>query len=553
MIKFSNIFLTILVSAILPAIGTIENLILNRRKTFTVMFLDEVFFTLVSFILFGWISLIFGAIGLGIIIYIKLQDKYDEEYSYLNYSEGIFSVSKIINELGIPKAKEKGIVVGTVMPVSFLDIKNNGKGIFLSEDALSRGSMLTGATGSGKTRSLINIITQAVKKKKPIFFFDFKGEVDILEELSELADSAKIQYYEFSSRRISFKYDPFINLNNTGKIQALMNSKAWAADGSDSYYKTSLQALLQDLIPTYDEYRRKNNITSNFIVGLNDFIYSDYKVAPNHKDGFTTLKSILDLMVKSRVRDMLENDNEEFSFDNDEPCIIAFSFVSANKDLANYICSFIFQDIMDRGTRRRYVNKPLLVIDEFGTLANSALIKDILEKGRSVGIQTIISLQDINQIVENVSRDFAISILGTISTFIIHPGATQTSAELMGSVYRYESAEFDIMNLEMPQGGKPPTCAFISKIRVLNDKGAQELHKMIPYTEGQIKIKDTGNVPKKVYKLDEKDIRLVEKEQLEENETPQENEINDIQNENNIEIVTENEDYIDASDLSRYD
>lgn len=553
MIKFSNIFLTISVSAILPAIGTIENLILNRRKTFTVMFLDEVFFTLVSFILFGWISLIFGAIGLGIIIYIKLQDKYDEEYSYLNYSEGIFSVSKIINELGIPKAKEKGIVVGTVMPVSFLDIKNNGKGIFLSEDALSRGSMLTGATGSGKTRSLINIITQAIKKKKPIFFFDFKGEVDILEELSELADSAKIQYYEFSSRRISFKYDPFINLNNTGKIQALMNSKAWAADGSDSYYKTSLQALLQDLIPTYDEYRRKNNITSNFIVGLNDFIYSDYKVAPNHKDGFTTLKSILDLMVKSRVRDMLENDNEEFSFDNDEPCIIAFSFVSANKDLANYICSFIFQDIMDRGTRRRYVNKPLLVIDEFGTLANSALIKDILEKGRSVGIQTIISLQDINQIVENVSRDFAISILGTISTFIIHPGATQTSAELMGSVYRYESAEFDIMNLEMPQGGKPPTCAFISKIRVLNDKGAQELHKMIPYTEGQIKIKDTGNVPKKVYKLDEKDIRLVEKEQLEENETPQENEINDIQNENNIEIVTENEDYIDASDLSRYD
>lgn len=553
MIKFSNIFLTILVSAILPAIGTIENLILNRRKTFTVMFLDEVFFTLVSFILFGWISLIFGAIGLGIIIYIKLQDKYDEEYSYLNYSEGIFSVSKIINELGIPKAKEKGIVVGTVMPVSFLDIKNNGKGIFLSEDALSRGSMLTGATGSGKTRSLINIITQAVKKKKPIFFFDFKGEVDILEELSELANSAKIQYYEFSSRRISFKYDPFINLNNTGKIQALMNSKAWAADGSDSYYKTSLQALLQDLIPTYDEYRRKNNITSNFIVGLNDFIYSDYKVAPNHKDGFTTLKSILDLMVKSRVRDMLENDNEEFSFDNDEPCIIAFSFVSANKDLANYICSFIFQDIMDRGTRRRYVNKPLLVIDEFGTLANSALIKDILEKGRSVGIQTIISLQDINQIVENVSRDFAISILGTISTFIIHPGATQTSAELMGSVYRYESAEFDIMNLEMPQGGKPPTCAFISKIRVLNDKGAQELHKMIPYTEGQIKIKDTGNAPKKVYKLDEKDIRLVEKEQLEENETPQENEINDIQNENNIEIVTENEDYIDASDLSRYD
>ena len=555
MIKFSNIFITILVSAILPIIGTVENIILNRRKTFTVMFLDEMFFVTLSFILFGWTSLIFGAIGLGILIWLKLQDKYDDEYAYLNYSEGIISVSKIINEIGLPKAKEKGIVVGRVMPVSFSDIKNNGKGIFLSEDALSRGTMITGATGSGKTRSLINIITQAIKKRKPIFFFDFKGEVDILEELEGLADDAKIKYYEFSSRRISFKYDPFINLNNTGKIQALMNSKAWAADGSDSYYKTSLQALLQDLIPTYEEYRIEHNDNSNFIIGLSKYISTEYKVSPNHKDGFGTLKSILDLMVKSRVRDMLENDNEEFSFDYDEPCIIAFSFVSANKDLANYICSFIFQDVMDRGTRRRYTNKPLLVIDEFGTLANSALIKDILEKGRSVGLQTIISLQDINQIVENVSRDFAISILGTISTFIIHPGATQTSAELMGSVYRYESAGFDIMNLEMPQAGKPPTCAFISKIRVLNDRGAQELHKMIPYTETPIKANNQqqtnqSSKSKNVYKIENKPVEAEVK--------PISDNTSNIETESFEEVIQEetikaDDNYEDAGDLSRYE
>lgn len=481
----------------------IYEFITTRRKTLPVMLLGISIGAIISYLIAGWPTLIASTIIMGIVIFLKIRDKYDEEYSYLDYSKGIISISKVINSLNLKKDKEKGIVVGRVMPVGYREIKDNGRAIFLTEDALSRGTMITGATGSGKTTTLINIITQGVKKNKPIFFFDFKGETDILDKLEDLAFNAKYKYYEFSSRRIDFKYDPFINLNATGKIQALMNSKAWAADGSDSYYKTALQALLQDLIPAYDNYRTENHDDSNFIIGLSEYIRSEYKVAANHKDGFGTLKSIIDLMVTSRVRDMLDGDGKvEFSFDDDRPCIIAFSFVSSNKDLANYICSFIFQDIMDRGTRRRYINKPLLIIDEFGTLANSALIKDILEKGRSVGLQTIISLQDINQIVENISRDFAISILGTISTFIIHPGATQTSAELMGSVYRYNNADFDIMNLEMPQQGKPPTCAFISKIRVINDRGAQEMHKMIPYNEKSIDAKESTKIQSvsKVYK-----------------------------------------------------
>ena len=486
-----NSIINFLVGLIPVVLTFLYELITTRRKTLPIMLLGVLFGAIISVIIAGWPTLIVSAILSGVIIFLKLRDKYDEEYSYLDYSKGVISISKFINNLKLKSDKEKGIVVGKVMPVNYLELKDNGRAIFLSEDALSRGTMITGATGSGKTTTLMSIMTQGVEKNKPIFFFDFKGETDIVDKLEDLAKNASYPYYEFSSRRIDFKYDPFINLNSTGKIQALMNSKAWSADGSDSYYKTALQALLQDLIPTYEEYRIENQDESNFIVGLGNYIRTEYKVAPNHKDGFGTLKSIVDLMVTSRIREMLEGEDKvEFTFDNDKPCIIAFSFVSSNKDLANYVCSFIFQDIMDRGTRRRYAHKPLLVIDEFGTLANSALIKDILEKGRSVGLQTIISLQDINQIVENISRDFAVSILGTISTFIIHAGANQFSAELMASVYRYDSAEFDIMNLEMPQAGKPPTCAFISKIRVINDRGAQELHKMIPYSPKQGSINE---------------------------------------------------------------
>lgn len=488
MIKLvDNYWLNLLIGIVPIVFITLENLFTNRRKTMPVMLLDEIFFILVSFILFGWPVLIAGALGVAFIIYLKLRDKYDEEYSYLNYSEGIMSVSGVINSLKLNDVKKENIVVGQIMPVRHGEIPDNKRAIPLTKEVLSGGIMISGASGSGKTRTLMSIISQGVKKKHPIFFFDFKGETDILEELEDLAKANGIKYYEFSSRRITFKYDPFVNLNTTGKIQALMTSRSWASDGSDSYYKNQLQSLLQDIIPEYEKYRRENNIEENYIIGLHNFYSSgEYKVASNYKDGFNTLKGTIDILITSRVRDMLNNDKEEFSFDDDRPCIIAFSFTSANKDLANYICAFIFQDIMDRGTRRRYTNKPILAIDEFGTLSNSFLIKDILEKGRSVGLQTIFSILDLNQLVENVSRAFAESILGIINTFIIFAGATSGTAELLSSVYRYD-AEFDIMSLEKPQNGNPPTCLFISKWKVLNKKGAQEVHKMIPYLDKSAK------------------------------------------------------------------
>ena len=488
MIKiFDSLLLNSLLGLGIIFIIFVINLILSRRKTLPVIILDQLFFTIIAIILFGWPCIIYGVIFFALIVFKRYRDKWYSERSYLDFGDRIYSVSHLINSLRFPKNE---VVVGKVIPANYLDIKNNGKAIPLTDIILSGSTLISGSTGSGKTRTMMSVITQAVLKNKPIFFFDFKGEEDILDELEELANKQNIPFYEFSSRKISFKYDPFVNLNTTGKIQALMNSKSWAADGSDSHYKTTLQALLQDVVPAYEQYRKENEDNSNFIVGLNNYLNNIYKVSPNHRDGYGTLKSIIDLMVTSRVRDMLENNNPEFSFDNDDQCIIAFSFPSSNKDLANYICAFIMQDIMDRGTRKRYINKPLLAIDEFGTLQNSTLIKDILEKGRSVGLQTIFSILDLNQLVENVSQAFAQSVLGIINTFIIHAGATTTTAELMGSVYRYDSADWDIMNCEKPQNGKPPTCYFISKYKVLNDRGAQEAHKMIPYIKSLVNIKE---------------------------------------------------------------
>ena len=111
-------------------------------------------------------------------------------------------------------------------------------------------------------------------------FVDYKGEIDILDDLEKYCNQLDIPYYEFSARRCTFCYDPLVNLNETGRVEALMNTRRWSADGADEHYKTSTQLVLQNVIHAYDEYRAKTNDNKNYLVGLRDFTYR-YKPESN--------------------------------------------------------------------------------------------------------------------------------------------------------------------------------------------------------------------------------------------------------------------------------
>ena len=509
---FDNWILNLLVGLVPSFIGFIVNLALSRRKTQPTIFLDQLFFSAIGIILFGsnkWLMLGI-AIGSFILLIILLVKKYYDKWFadyYMDFSDDIYSVSRLINKLALKNIKD--IIVGKIMPVNFLDIKNNMKAVPISEPVLSGSVLVTGSTGSGKTTTMKSIMIQAAQKKKSIVFFDFKGETGILDDLQDLADSLGIPFYEFSSRRCNFSYDPLINLNETGRVEALLNTRRWSADGADEHYKTSTQLLIQNLIRAYDAYRAQSyeEQEKNYIKGL--YAYTgQYKPNLNEKDGFNTLVKQLEIILSSRARELFDNTTNPFSFENDNQYIIAFSFISANKALANSLSSFIFQDLMDRGTRRMYNPKLLLTVDEFGTLENSSIIKDILEKGRSGGIQTIFSVLDINQIAMTAGDHFVQAILGTINTLILHAGATTRTAELMGGVSKYD-IENDIMSLEKPQNGKPPTALFVSKFKILNKRGSQEIHRIIPYiAEIKSAIKKPVRVEstRKVEKLNAPDI-----------------------------------------------
>ena len=372
------------------------------------------------------------------------------------------------------------MIIGKVLPMNKYEIKYNMRKVELDQIVLSGETLITGSSGSGKTTTMKTILKQRIDEHKPVVFFDYKGEEDILDEIQEYAEANDIPFYEFSARKCNFKYDPFANLNETGKVEALMNTRRWSTDGADEHYRTSMQLAIQNLIRKYDRYRVENNENINYIIGLYSFSKS-YKPQLNERDGFTNLQKSLEILLSSKAKELFNGD-PTFTFEEDAAYVVCFSFTSANKALANSLSSFVYTDIMDRGTRKHYPNKLLLCIDEFGTLESSTIIKDLLEKGRSGGVQTVFSILDINQIAMNAGDHFVLSILGTINNYIIHAGATQQTAELLAGVQKFDKS-FDIMSLRKPYRGKKPTALFVSKYPIFSKKSNQDVYRIIPYSQ----------------------------------------------------------------------
>lgn len=475
-----------MIGLIVLVVVALESLILSRRKTIPVILCDQLFFGFIVYKILGdnKMILIYTALLIAGLLFVKWRNHTNEDRSDYDFTDRIFSISAVFNKLH----KTKELVIGRILPVNCGEIKYNMKAIELDDVVLSGETLITGSSGSGKTTTLKTILKQRIDDKRPVVFFDYKGEEDILDEIKKFAEAMNLPYYEFSARDCTFQYDPFINLDETGKVEALMNTRRWSSGGEDEHYKTSMQLAIQNLVRSYDTYRTETGDKTNYIAGLYEYSKS-YHPQSNERDGFNNLQKSLEILLSSKAK-LLFGENPDFTFERDDAYVMCFSFTSANKALANSLSSFVYTDIMDRGTKRHYKDKLLLCIDEFGTLESSTIIKDLLEKGRSGGVQTVFSVLDINQIAMTSGEHFVQAILGTINNYIIHAGATQSTANMLAGVQKYDK-DYDIMSLRKPYRGKKPTALFITKYGLLNKKNNQDVFRIIPYTDTLKKIKTT--------------------------------------------------------------
>lgn len=425
-------------------------------------------------------------ICLAISLFTNIKIIVKSELRFGNYQ--IMSFSYLYNKLIYNKNADKK-KVGFVIPFSKTNLKYGGRIITYPEINSRGGTMITGASGSGKSVQAMELIRQDMSNGRNVVFFDFKGERSTAAKIEKYAKQYGYEIYSMADG-YEFSFDPLYDMSSTAKVEAILNTRRWSMDGSDAHFRTNTQLLIQKYVKAFDEifYNADSEL---YTYNLYRFIKANKPDLSNRAvaDAYKTFETLLEVILTSKLGPSLKGKyNRQFSFSKaekyNEKYVMIISIASDSKEFANSISSFYFRNIMSTGTNNEFTPAMSLYVDEFGSLENPFVIKDILEKGRSCGIMTTIIMQDIFQIVINTNEAYLNSLLGTVNNFMIFAGATREAAVKMAGV-QIKEVDGILQTLLKPLNGNPPTACLITKIPILDDKKASEVLKYIPYVEGQ--------------------------------------------------------------------
>lgn len=170
--------------------------------------------------------------------------------------------------------------------------------LFLKEVDFRRHSFIVGATGFGKT-NLISILQEhSLRSKRPIIFFDPKGDMRALLEFKKLCESNGRSCFVFSERHPeSIRLNPF----KSGTISQVSDRIMTAFDWTEEHYTMSchrsLDAVLAkiqkdgkifNLKRIYDYLLEIETKENTGIIGrLENILKSDFGKLLSHDDGLT--------------------------------------------------------------------------------------------------------------------------------------------------------------------------------------------------------------------------------------------------------------------------
>ena len=138
----------------------------------------------------------------------------------------------------------------TLLPIG-INLKN-GEVVGLNQTQRTAHVLTVGATGTGKTTAMINMILHAVANNLPCVVIDPKGEDSTLEEVIRIGRKLvpdfdeKFELFSMSKPQQSFKYNPLKHGNANQLKDRIMEAFTW----SEQYYQSIAGSFLTELTAT---------------------------------------------------------------------------------------------------------------------------------------------------------------------------------------------------------------------------------------------------------------------------------------------------------------
>jgi hypothetical protein len=346
-----------------------------------------------------------------------------------------------------------------------LGSERSGDPVLISERALTAHTLVLGASGAGKSTTMLRLLSERIAHGAPVVAIDLKGSPGFADGLRAAASAAG-RGFQLWTPDGPAAWNPLAHGNATELKDKLISTERF----SEPHYKRAAERYLQLAIQVAGETRGDGAITLQRVVELLEpkRLAAAARTLPGPfgqrvREYVTSLTSDQVSAVRglgTRLAIVTDSHTGAFlgapghapgavdlhaALGADNPDVVLFSLNSSRYgQLAAQLGTLAVQDLVTasgaRLEQRASGPAALVAIDEFSALGADNVLA-LLARGREAGVGVILATQELADL-DRAARGLRDQVLGNTAVKIAHrqdvPESAQTVARLAGTVLRWE-------------------------------------------------------------------------------------------------------------------
>ena len=336
-------------------------------------------------------------------------------------------------------------------PGMTLGLDERGEPVHLADRQLAAHGLIVGATGAGKSTTLLGILTDRIARGLPVIAIDLKGSPAFAHRLEQAATEARRPIRIWTLDGPSH-WNPLAHGNPTELKDKLVATERFTEPhyqrAAERYVQTALGVLqasgrapeLSEVVALMEP-RRLAAMTRGLQSPLTERVL-DYlsSLSPDQLSAVRGLGTRLAILTESGAGPYFASGPEAVDLRAalDGPEVVVFSLNSSvYGKLAAQIGTLVVQDLVSATGHRlgRVGGAPALAtvaVDEFSALGGDHLLA-LLARGREPGVCVLLATQELADL-ERAGRGFRDQVLGLTAVKIAHRQEVPASAQLISQM-----------------------------------------------------------------------------------------------------------------------
>ena len=341
-----------------------------------------------------------------------------------------------------------------------LGVDAAGRQVVLSDQQLSAHGLILGASGAGKSTTLLRILTDHVARNRPVIAIDMKGSPSFAGQIESAAAAAGRPFALWSIDGPTH-WNPLSHGNPTELKDRLIATERF----SEPHYKRAAERFAQMALGVLAEAHPGRPPTLTEIVAAMDphrlprmlrdlprplaERVQDYltELTPDQVSAVKGLRTRLALLAESAAGPFLEPARDAGSEIDLRSAlrgdsVVVFSLNSSRyPGLAAQLGTMVIQDLVSATGERQAqalgapLPQALVGLDEFSALGADHLIA-LVARGREPGLSVVFATQEFAD-MDRAARGLGDQLVGNAAVKIIHrqdvPNSALTAAQLVGT------------------------------------------------------------------------------------------------------------------------